>query len=76
MVLAPTVNLQRSLRQGPGCRRPDLDQSDLIFVQLGLSAIMESSRAIEPTCPPGTSRCSSTAFEPTERYSYRYQPGH
>lgn len=28
--------------------RPDLDQSDLIFVQLGLSSIMESSRAIEP----------------------------
>jgi hypothetical protein len=31
-----------------GVVRPDLEQSDLIFMQLGLSAIMESSRAIEP----------------------------
>ncbi len=28
--------------------RPDLDQSDLIFIQLALSAIMDSSRAIAP----------------------------
>src|SRR3954447_23726025 len=28
--------------------RPDFDQSDVIFMQVALSAIMESSRAVEP----------------------------
>jgi len=28
--------------------RPDLDQSDLIFTQLGLSAIMDATRGIAP----------------------------
>lgn len=46
--IAPLIHqlVQRAKQQG--AVRPDLDQSDLIFVQLGLSAIMESSRAIEP----------------------------
>lgn len=46
--IAPLIHqlVERAKKQG--AVRPDLDQSDLIFVQLGLSAIMESSRAIEP----------------------------
>jgi hypothetical protein len=28
--------------------RPDFDQSDLIFLQLGLSAIMEQTREVSP----------------------------
>ena len=31
-----------------GVVRPDFDQTDIIFMQVGLSAIMDSSRAIEP----------------------------
>jgi AcrR family transcriptional regulator len=46
--IAPLIHqlVQRAKTQG--VVRPDLDQSDLIFVQLGLSAIMEASRAVEP----------------------------
>jgi len=31
-----------------GVVRPDFDQSDLIFIQLGLSAIMDSTRTVAP----------------------------
>lgn len=46
--IAPLIErlVERAKRQG--VVRPDLDQSDLIFTQLGLSAIMESSREIAP----------------------------
>lgn len=46
--IAPLIEklVQRAVREG--AVRPDLDQSDLIFIQLGLSAIMNSSRAIDP----------------------------
>ena len=46
--IAPLVGKLVDRAKAEGVVRPDLDQSDLIFVQLGLSAIMESSRAIEP----------------------------
>jgi AcrR family transcriptional regulator len=46
--IAPLIKklVDRAVREG--AVRPDLDQSDLIFIQLGLSAIMDSSRAIAP----------------------------
>jgi AcrR family transcriptional regulator len=46
--IAPLIKklVDRAVRDG--AVRPDLDQSDLIFVQLGLSAIMNSTRAIAP----------------------------
>ncbi|UDY24632.1 TetR/AcrR family transcriptional regulator [Nocardioides sp. Kera G14] len=46
--IAPLIHQLVERAQEQGVVRPDLDQSDLIFVQLGLSAIMESSRAIAP----------------------------
>src|SRR3954447_23505549 len=46
--IAPLIQQLVERAKEQGAVRPDLDQSDLIFVQLGLSAIMESSRAIEP----------------------------
>ena len=46
--IAPLIHQLVERAKEQGAVRPDLDQSDLIFVQLGLSAIMESSRAIEP----------------------------
>ena len=46
--IAPLIHELVERAQAQGVVRPDLDQSDLIFAQLGLSAIMESSRSIEP----------------------------
>lgn len=46
--IAPLIHQLVERAKDQGVVRPDLDQSDLIFVQLGLSAIMESSRGIEP----------------------------
>lgn len=46
--IAPLIHRLVERAKEQGAVRPDLDQSDLIFVQLGLSAIMESSRGIEP----------------------------
>src|SRR3954453_16259125 len=46
--IAPLIKqlVDRAVRAG--AVRPDLDQSDLIFIQLGLSAIMDSTRTIAP----------------------------
>jgi AcrR family transcriptional regulator len=46
--IAPLITklVERAVRDG--AVRPDLDQSDLIFIQLGLSAIMDTTRAIAP----------------------------
>jgi AcrR family transcriptional regulator len=41
-----TTLVERAQRQG--VVRSDLDQTDLIFMQVGLSAIMNRSRALEP----------------------------
>jgi len=46
--IAPLIQQLVQRAKAEGVVRPDLEQSDLIFMQLGLSAIMESSRAIEP----------------------------
>jgi AcrR family transcriptional regulator len=46
--IAPLIHELVQRAKAQGVVRADLDQSDLIFVQLGLSAIMESSRVIEP----------------------------
>ena len=46
--IAPLIVQLVERAKEQGVVRRDLDQSDLIFAQLGLSAIMESSRAIEP----------------------------
>lgn len=46
--IAPLIHELVQRAKAQGVVRSDLDQSDLIFVQLGLSAIMESSRGIEP----------------------------
>lgn len=46
--IAPLLKklVKRAVREG--VVRPDLDQSDLIFMQLGLSAIMDNTRTIAP----------------------------
>ncbi|MEZ5186167.1 MAG: helix-turn-helix domain-containing protein [Candidatus Nanopelagicales bacterium] len=46
--IAPLIEaiVERARQQGRV--RPDLDQSDLIFVMVGLSAIMDSTRTIAP----------------------------
>lgn len=46
--IAPLMHQLVQRARAEGVVRPDLDQSDLIFVQLGLSAIMDSSRAVAP----------------------------
>jgi AcrR family transcriptional regulator len=46
--IAPLIKALVDRAAQQGVVRPDLDQSDLVFIQLGLSTIMESSRAIEP----------------------------
>src|SRR4051812_37556930 len=46
--IAPLIQRLVDRAKANGVVRPDLEQSDLIFVQLGLSAIMESSREVEP----------------------------
>jgi AcrR family transcriptional regulator len=46
--IAPLIKklVQRAVREG--AVRPDLDQSDLIFIQLALSAIIDSTRVVAP----------------------------
>jgi AcrR family transcriptional regulator len=46
--IAPIIERLVERAKRAGVIRPDLDQTDLIFIQLGLSAIMDSSRAIAP----------------------------
>jgi AcrR family transcriptional regulator len=46
--IAPLIESLVDRARVQGVVRPDLDQSDLIFFQLGLSAIMNSSRDIQP----------------------------
>jgi AcrR family transcriptional regulator len=46
--IAPLIQQLVDRAKEQGTVRPDLEQSDLIFTQLALSAIMDSSRAIEP----------------------------
>lgn len=47
--IAPLIRQLVDRAKEQGVVRPDLDQSDLIFAQLALSAIIDASRAIEPT---------------------------
>jgi AcrR family transcriptional regulator len=46
--IAPLIERLVERAKQAGVIRPDLDQTDLIFIQLGLSAIMDSSRALAP----------------------------
>src|SRR3954454_18509058 len=46
--IAPLIEQLVERAKHAGVIRPDLDQSDLIFIQLGLSAIMDSSRTVAP----------------------------
>lgn len=46
--IAPLITQLVDKAQEQGVIRPDLDQSDIVFVQVGLSAIMNRSRTIEP----------------------------
>jgi AcrR family transcriptional regulator len=46
--IAPLIEQLVERAKQAGTVRPDLDQTDLIFIQLGLSAIMDSSRAQSP----------------------------
>lgn len=46
--IAPLITRLVTRAQEQGVVRPDLDQTDVIFIQVGLSAIMNQSRAIEP----------------------------
>jgi AcrR family transcriptional regulator len=46
--IAPLMESLVERAQEQGVVRPDLDQTDIIFIQVALSAIMDRSRAIEP----------------------------
>src|SRR3954454_8027543 len=46
--IAPLITRLVERAKQQGSVRPDFDQSDIIFVQVALSAIMDRSRAIEP----------------------------
>ena len=46
--IAPLMQALVERAKEQGVVRPDFDQSDLIFIQAGLSAIMDRSREIEP----------------------------
>ena len=46
--IAPIITELVAKAKGQRVVRPDLDQTDLIFIQLGLSAIIESTRGIAP----------------------------
>lgn len=46
--IAPLIEQLVERARTAGAVRADLDQSDLVFIQLGLSAIMQSTRAISP----------------------------
>lgn len=46
--IAPIITELVAKAKQQGAVRPDLDQTDLIFIQLGLSAIIESTRGIAP----------------------------
>ncbi|HEV2885349.1 MAG TPA: TetR/AcrR family transcriptional regulator [Jatrophihabitans sp.] len=46
--IAPLIEQLVERAKRAGVIRPDLDQTDLIFIQLGLSAIMDSSRGQAP----------------------------
>src|SRR3954454_1239219 len=46
--IAPLIQALVDRAKEQGAVRPDLEQSDLIFTQVALSAIMDASRAIEP----------------------------
>jgi AcrR family transcriptional regulator len=46
--IAPLIEALVERAKVQGLVRSDLDQSDLVFTQLGLSAIMDSSRAVAP----------------------------
>ncbi len=46
--IAPLMHQLVERAKSQGSVRDDFDQTDIIFMQLGLSAIMDNSRAIEP----------------------------
>ena len=46
--IAPLIQALVDKAKEQGVVRPDLEQSDLIFAQVALSAVMASSRGIEP----------------------------
>src|SRR3954451_15311423 len=46
--IAPLMHQLVERAKAQGVVRADLDQTDIIFMQVGLSAIMDSSRSIEP----------------------------
>lgn len=46
--IAPIITKLVAKARDQGVVRPDLDQSDLIFIQLGLSAIIEKTGSIAP----------------------------
>ena len=46
--IAPLITQLVERAKKRGAVRADLDQTDVIFIQVGLSAIMESSRSVEP----------------------------
>ena len=46
--IAPLITALVERAKEQGVVRPDLDQTDIIFMQLGLSAIMDRTRTIDP----------------------------
>lgn len=46
--IAPTITRLVAKARKQGVVRPDLDQTDLIFIQLALSAVIEASRDLAP----------------------------
>lgn len=52
--IAPPITQLVARAKTQGVVRPDLDQTDLIFIQVALSAIIDSSRDLAPTCTADT----------------------
>jgi AcrR family transcriptional regulator len=47
--IAPLVNAIVDRAKAQGVLRPDVDGTDAIFIQVALTAVMDSTRAVEPT---------------------------
>jgi AcrR family transcriptional regulator len=46
--IAPLIETLVERAKAQGAVRPDLDQTDLVFIQVGLSAVMDTTRAVAP----------------------------
>ncbi len=69
--IAPLLETLVDRAKAQGAVRADLDQTDLIFTQVALAAIIDATRAIAPDLYRRSWPSSSTASEPTGTSSPR-----